>query len=460
MTQLIHDPHWLDAKTFIKTHLTLGERIVAPVGLKAELPNTYSYDFTFSHNVNYFQWVLIHKGMNTRLNWNFLQQVLAKFKPVFANEVFVILTSRTEIRPADFNPEHLQALIDKVDPASQAITRSQSGMGGLLSRLIAKVKPRLNYPDREEFSNQINGVFGRLDRLEKNLRVIQEDVKAQQSVTVRYGDRITGKMSLSELQSVSRAACQTAYLGEGIVLCRILKNYLLYGDAKDIGILPHLCLNGYWEPWISLAFLRVLQPGWNCIDVGANHGYYSVLMAGAVGESGRVVALEPNPKLARLVSRTIEVNGFRDWTSVAAKAVSNRLGETIRLMVPTGQTGHATMMRDATATDEVFEAETVTIDQLTQGWEQVNFIKIDAEGAEQVIWEGMQETIRRNPDIIVVLEFGSARYAKAREFLQEIIAEGFKLRYVGYDAEIHEITIDQCLNDRVDSYWDLFLSRR
>lgn len=458
MTQLIHDPHWLDAKTFIKTHLHLGERIVAPVGLKAELPNTYSYDFTFSQNVHYFQWVLIHKGMSTRINWSFLQQVLAKLKPVFANEVFVIFASRAEIQPANFNPAHLQALIDKVDPASQVKTRSQSGLSGLINQLIDKIKPRLNYPDREEFSNQLNGVFGRLDRLEKSLRTVQEDVKAQQSV--RYGDRLSGKMSLSELQAVSRAACQTAYLGDGILLCRILKNYLLYGDAKDIGIVPHLCLNGFWEPWISLAFLRVLQPGWYCIDVGANHGYYSVLMASAVGELGRVLALEPNPKLARLVNQTLEVNGFRSWASASAKAASSQAGGTIRLMVPTGQTGHATMMRDATETDEVFEVETVTIDQLTQDWPQVNFIKIDAEGAEQVIWEGMRETIRRNPEIVVVLEFSAVRYAGAREFLQEIIDEGFKLRYVGYDAEIKEMTIEQCLNDRMDSHWDLFLSRQ
>jgi FkbM family methyltransferase len=174
---------------------------------------------------------------------------------------------------------------------------------------------------------------------------------------------------------------------------------------------------------------------------------------------GRVVALEPNQRLAEMVRKTLEVNGFNDRAVAMANAVSSQSGEIVKLMIPPGHTGHASIKQTANATDEVMEVETVTIDQLTAEWSQVDLIKIDVEGAEEAVWRGMQETVRRNKDIIIVLEFGANRYPNPKAFLEEIVAEGFILRYIDYDTYPKELTIEECLSDRPDSYWDLYLSR-
>src|SRR5438034_3106477 len=90
------------------------------------------------------------------------------------------------------------------------------------------------------------------------------------------------------LEVASRQASRAVYLGDGAVLCRVLDKYLIYADSQETGITPHLCLDGYWESWITVVLARTLRRGWHCLDVGANHGYYTLIMADAVGQEGRV----------------------------------------------------------------------------------------------------------------------------------------------------------------------------
>jgi predicted O-methyltransferase YrrM len=62
---------------------------------------------------------------------------------------------------------------------------------------------------------------------------------------------------------------------------------------------PRLVLDGFWEAWVTLALARYIRPGFYSVAVGANYGYYSMLMAAACGREGYVLASEPNPVLAQ-----------------------------------------------------------------------------------------------------------------------------------------------------------------
>ena len=93
-----------------------------------------------------------------------------------------------------------------------------------------------------------------------------------------------------DLERLSRQHCHAVRLNERFVICRVLGKYILYADPEDVGLTPHLCLDGFWESWVTIAMARLLQPGWHCVDVGANHGYYTMIMADAVEPSGRVIA--------------------------------------------------------------------------------------------------------------------------------------------------------------------------
>ncbi len=266
-------------------------------------------------------------------------------------------------------------------------------------------------------------------------------------------------MSAADLEAACRPRCQTLYVGYDMVLCRVLGKFLLYADALDQGIAPHLCMDGYWEAWITLVMARTLQPGWNCVDIGANHGYYTLLMGALSGASGgRVLSVEPNPKLAMLLRKTLEVNGMQSFAKVSESAIAAQSG-TMKLVIPKSRGMNATLYRRASAGDEVVEVEVNTLDNVIQGWPRVDFVKVDAEGAEEEIWKGMQVVVQNNPDIVVMMEINCARYKHPKAFLESILAAGFTLKYVDFDARIKDLTMERCLAENFGHDWMLFLKR-
>jgi hypothetical protein len=72
----------------------------------------------------------------------------------------------------------------------------------------------------------------------------------------------------------------------------------------------------------------------------------------------------------------------------------------------------------------------------------------------------MQRTIVQNPGLVVILEFNVDRYDDPRSFLQEIELAGFRLRYIDFDAEVKNVSIDQLLLRQVGQDWMLYLVRR
>ncbi|MBD3881293.1 FkbM family methyltransferase [Phormidium tenue FACHB-886] len=312
-------------------------------------------------------------------------------------------------------------------------------------------------PDRlQEVSSQLATLLKRLSQLTQKLNKLERQT---QSLRIIRSSKVLAALSTDEFLAVCRLACHSTYLGDQVVLCRILSGFMLYGDARDAQILPHFCLNGFWEPSLTLLMLRTVQPGWYCLDIGANQGYHTVVMACAAGAAGRVVAVEPNPRLVALMQKTVLANGFNAWTNIVPKAVSDRAGETVQLSVLPDCPGGASIMWNLSPAAESIAAETTTVDQLTADWQRVDFIKIDVEGAEEQVWRGMQKTIQLNPQLIIVMEFAAERYANPKAFLEEVQATGFQLTSVEPGAELRSLTIEQCLAEPASRLWELFLRR-
>jgi FkbM family methyltransferase len=262
----------------------------------------------------------------------------------------------------------------------------------------------------------------------------------------------------SLLERVSREHSRAQYMGDRTVLCRVLGKYLVYADSQETGITPHLAMDGFWEPWITLALARTVRPGWHCLDVGANHGYYSLLLADGAGPNGRVAPIEPTPRLAELLRETLDVNGF-PYVDVVQKAASDADGKTLQLVIPAHRSLNAHLAETAGPADETVPVESVTIDTVTGEWPRVDLVKIDVEGAEESVWRGMERTLAENRDLTVVLEFNAARYADGRAFLGAIQSSGFPLRYIDVDAEVKPATVERLLTEQVGDDWMLYLAR-
>lgn len=245
-----------------------------------------------------------------------------------------------------------------------------------------------------------------------------------------------------------RALTANAYLGDDTALCRALGRYKLYVDTQDVGLSSHLLLDGYWEMWTTEVIARRARPGMVAADIGANLGYFTMLLADLVGPSGKVHAFEPNPALADRLRRSLSVNGFDRRTVVHSRPLSDRDHEQVRLAVARhdpmngrivayespGPGGHHDPMAMLTRRFDSLPALA-----------RVDFVKIDADAAEEAIWRGMAGLLQSDRSFTVIMEFLPERYRSPRGFLDEIQSQGFSLAMIDRTQGERPVTVDDVL---------------
>ena len=269
------------------------------------------------------------------------------------------------------------------------------------------------------------------------------------------GDRVLA-------EGMMRARCMNVQVDANTILCRMLGRYKMYLDRRDVGFAPHLMFDGFWEYWLTEFIWRNVKPGQVALDVGANHGYYAVLMADLVGPEGMVHAFEPNPRMVQLLRQTAALNGFWQTIQVHPVALAAASGSPMLFFATEAEPKNGRLLHEAEASAamrnaaaaNVYEVPVRSLDDAMPG--RVDFVKIDVEGAEELVWRGMQQLIRRNPEVKIVMEFNPGRCRAAPDTLQEIAAL-FPLREVGFDGQVHPCTAEDILPRREDAL--LYLSK-
>jgi FkbM family methyltransferase len=140
------------------------------------------------------------------------------------------------------------------------------------------------------------------------------------------------------------------------------------------------------ETWFEkeLGFVRRwLKPGMTAIDIGANLGAYSLALARAVGPQGRVFAYEPASATRALLSQSRDINALKNLEIVGAALAD--APQTMRLVF--GESSELHALGDSGPGEDV-PVTTLDIEEAQRGWPSPDFIKIDAEGAEERIIAG------------------------------------------------------------------------
>jgi FkbM family methyltransferase len=168
-----------------------------------------------------------------------------------------------------------------------------------------------------------------------------------------------------------------------------------------------------YEPQVTDLIVRSLKPGDTAIDVGANAGYHTLIMAQAVGPKGVVHAFEPNPSLVAMLMESVRLNGFQDRIHINQKAVSTSTESEVPFLLIGGHnTGASSFMSVRAERSSLNDASqtattvsTVSLDEyaLSCGIQSCAFIKIDVEGAEHLVLQGGADMIERvRPRVIMV----------------------------------------------------------
>src|SRR4029077_17153226 len=120
--------------------------------------------------------------------------------------------------------------------------------------------------------------------------------------------------------------------------------------------------------------------GMAVIDIGANIGYLTMLLASLVTPSGRVVAVEPNPENIKLLEASRRVNGFDQVLVIQAAAGRQTALLALNVSHSNGMTGE--LPGDANAIFSACPVPCFALDAILPEDRQIDLVKIDTEGAE------------------------------------------------------------------------------
>lgn len=199
--------------------------------------------------------------------------------------------------------------------------------------------------------------------------------------------------------------------------------YLQPGD----NYLTRLLINeGHYEPTETALVRDILKEGDTFIDVGANIGWYTVHGSRAVGDQGRVVAFEPDPASLAVLRRNLEANGLQNVV-VEEKGLSNAAGS-FKLYLNPDNLGMHSLVIEHDGGQHFINVATVRFDDYWQGRGPIRLIKIDTEGAEGMILDGMKETLKQ-PGLELIVEYAPQRLRQSGYDPDQLLNSLYQLGY-------------------------------
>lgn len=264
-------------------------------------------------------------------------------------------------------------------------------------------------------------------------------------------------MSLTreQVELRSRSGARSSYLGNERLVARVLNRFLMVLDGVDLSLTPHLALDGFWESWVTAWVLAQDLTDEHVLNVGANCGYYTMIFADAVGPRGRVVAIEPQERLANLCQESALLNGFQERVFVMRAAAGSDVGRATLNVCR--QTNASAFLGDGGGDpwSGPIERQEVPVTRADLAMATATFAFVDAEGYEPEVWQGMSRMERLRT---LVLEWTPKRYADPEAFLSSLRAGGFTQATYIDDNGSECLATDERLLNRNE--WCMLVLRR
>jgi FkbM family methyltransferase len=143
----------------------------------------------------------------------------------------------------------------------------------------------------------------------------------------------------------------------------------------------------FFDPQERALLKARLRPGCVFLDIGANIGAYALFVAAFAGPQARIVAVEPQPDVFDRLTFNIAQNAFHSVKAVAC-AVADKSGE-LTLFVDPRNRGESSLKIVGTNESAQIKVPAVTLMDLvrSEGLTRIDAIKLDVEGAEDLILE-------------------------------------------------------------------------
>lgn len=184
---------------------------------------------------------------------------------------------------------------------------------------------------------------------------------------------------------------------------KLRRGFLMQLDMEDADQRRMYFYGDYDERREADLITRVLNPGEVFWDVGANIGYFTLLAARSLKNTGQVVAFEPGQAAFSRLLANISLNPFTNIATYQI-ALADREGEGVLYCQPRIADGRANLFRPGSGQREGERVAVATLD----GWRErhrlvcPDFIKMDVEGAELAVLQGAQKTLTCSTPMLLV----------------------------------------------------------
>ncbi len=202
--------------------------------------------------------------------------------------------------------------------------------------------------------------------------------------------------------------------------------------AEDVRLTTYLAIRGNIDPGMVQFLSRAVRPGMTFVDVGANIGIHTLIAAFRVEHSGTVHSFEPTPRTCEVLRTNVVLNGYSGRVQIHELALTDKRGAA---KLWTGAVcGHNTLFGNAQDPRPTIEVKTLSLDEALSNVDSIDFVKIDAEGAEPFILRGMRRIRSRCPRLQLAIELAPVWLEAAglhpSDFVDEIAGMGFNIERI------------------------------
>lgn len=299
-------------------------------------------------------------------------------------------------------------------------------------KINARIKQKLRLGEVKRAARNVKNIDASFATLQNQIEDLKSYISSERTRLFEDMDAIL-KYKLKKLESL--LATQPLYIGNNKFILIRHADMDLVIPSEEAGLISYITRHGvdFIEPGTRSVITRRLAPGDVAVDVGANCGIHSIDMARAVGTDGAVYAFEPAPSMVAALKYTALLSGFRHMHIIAKAVIDKGEPETIDLY-SIGHSPENSIFPVFDAEESLVQStpvETCSLDGFFPPGSRVDLVKMDVEGAEPLVFAGMQRVIRENKQIKLVMELSPSHFRRSgldlNSFLSVVKNYGFEI---------------------------------
>ncbi len=250
------------------------------------------------------------------------------------------------------------------------------------------------------------------------------------------------------------------------ILSKTNNNLWIAGIRND-RVSEEIGINSFWEKDITDFFVQNVKPSETVIEIGANIGYYTTLLSKLVGKNGHIFSYEANDEVYRMAKLSLEFNRLEENVMLKNVAVSDHNGSVdfvsdsisgLKFSTINIGEGHIKRGLDFSATKKV---QCVSLDNDLPELKDVDWLRMDIEGAEVLALRGARKIIENSPNLKIVMEWtvsAMEKYGDVVQLIDQMHSYGFKFFKIPVrNKPMQQVTKEELLHS--SDLHNVFLTR-